>query len=144
MELKFGEFFREHRKKQNLTQEQVGKKLNVSKHSVSKWENGKSEPHYDLYIKIADLFHITIGDILEHTSRKDIKLLIADIYRSEKRENQNPIYAPTGPEVYVNVTNIAEELKQRYGSLGWQGTSQSFSSGDHKFPWATQSKNAKT
>ena len=37
---KIGRFISECRKKKNLTQEELGEKLNVSDRAVSKWERG--------------------------------------------------------------------------------------------------------
>lgn len=37
---KIGNFIAEQRKKQNLTQEQIAEKLNISDRAVSKWERG--------------------------------------------------------------------------------------------------------
>ena len=39
---KFGEFLIEQRKKRNLTQKEIAKKIGVSIAAVSKWERGRS------------------------------------------------------------------------------------------------------
>lgn len=39
---KFGEFLIEQRKKRNLTQKEIAKKIGVSTAAVSKWERGVS------------------------------------------------------------------------------------------------------
>ena len=39
-QLKIGKFISESRKLKNITQEQLAKKLGVSKNAVSKWEKG--------------------------------------------------------------------------------------------------------
>jgi len=47
------------RKEHNLTQEQLGKKINVTKVSISGYENGNRTPDSDTLNKIADFFDVT-------------------------------------------------------------------------------------
>lgn len=58
------------RKKSGLTQAELAEKLNYSDKSVSKWERGEGIP--DLYntVKIAELFGVTVSDLIES---KEIK-----------------------------------------------------------------------
>lgn len=43
MKLTIGENIRDHRRKQDLTQEEFAERLGVSYQSVSRWENGVSQ-----------------------------------------------------------------------------------------------------
>ena len=52
---KIGKFIYENRKKKELTQNELSKKLKVSNHTISNWENGKSMPSYDLLIPLTKL-----------------------------------------------------------------------------------------
>lgn len=56
------------RKNLNLTQAELADKLNYSDKAVSKWERGESVP--DLYAlkNIADLFDVTIDDLIKEPS----------------------------------------------------------------------------
>lgn len=53
------------RKEYNLTQAELAEKLNYSDKAVSKWERGESVP--DLYAlkNIADLFNVTLDDLIK-------------------------------------------------------------------------------
>lgn len=53
------------RKSHHYTQEELAKRLAISRQAVSKWENGTSIPDLDVLLKISRLYNITINDILE-------------------------------------------------------------------------------
>ncbi len=53
------------RKKSNYTQDDLAKKLGISRQAVSKWETGMTIPDLEVLLKISKLYDITINDILE-------------------------------------------------------------------------------
>ena len=53
------------RKGHNYTQDDLAKKLNISRQAVSKWETGTAIPDLEVLLKISKLYDITINDILE-------------------------------------------------------------------------------
>ena len=58
----------------NLTQAQLGEKLNYSDKSISKWERGESVPDVFVLKKIADLAGVTVDYIITpHTSDEEVK-----------------------------------------------------------------------
>ena len=52
------------RKEQGLTQEQFAEQLFVSRTAVSKWETGRGTPSIESLKQIANLFHITLDQLL--------------------------------------------------------------------------------
>ena len=56
-----GEKIAELRKKNDMTQDDLGKAMNVSYQAVSKWERGESQPDFTTMSKIAKLFNVPIG-----------------------------------------------------------------------------------
>lgn len=58
------------RKSHNYTQEDIAKKLDISRQAVSKWETGTAVPDLEVLLKISRLYDITINDILEPRMRK--------------------------------------------------------------------------
>ena len=48
----------------NLSRAQLAEKLNVSVRLISYWENGQRECDFDMLIKIADLFSVSIDYLL--------------------------------------------------------------------------------
>ena len=65
---KFQEQLTDLRIESNLSRAQLAEKLNVSVRLISYWENGQRECDFDMLIKIADLFSVSIDYLL---GRKD-------------------------------------------------------------------------
>ena len=63
--IKVGNFIRELRKKNNLTQKVFGEKYNVTYQAVSKWERGINMPDISLLREMSKDFNINIEDILD-------------------------------------------------------------------------------
>ena len=61
---KIGNFIAEQRKKQNLTQEQIAEKLNISDRAVSKWERGLNLPDAALMIELSNILNISVNELL--------------------------------------------------------------------------------
>ncbi len=53
------------RKNYNYTQEELAKKLDISRQAVSKWETGTAVPDLEVLLKISKLYGLTINEILE-------------------------------------------------------------------------------
>ena len=60
----FDERLAEIRKDNKLRQEDLAVKLNVSKHTVSSWEQGKTTPTLDMLVKISELLDISTDYLL--------------------------------------------------------------------------------
>jgi AbrB family looped-hinge helix DNA binding protein len=58
------------RKKNQYTQEDVAGKINVSRQSVAKWENGESIPDIDSCIKLAKLYKVKLDDLVNHSEEE--------------------------------------------------------------------------
>lgn len=54
-----------HREQVGLSQTRLAEKLNISRQSVSKWENGWGYPDIDNLILLSQLYDITIDDLLK-------------------------------------------------------------------------------
>ena len=79
---KFGDIIREHRKLKNMTQEELGNKLFVSKQAISKWENGRSLPDLDTTQKLIEILEIDANEVLGGTVqdvKKNRKMIITFI-----------------------------------------------------------------
>ena len=53
------------RKSHNYTQDDLAKRLDISRQAVSKWETGTAIPELEVLLKISKLYDVTINDILE-------------------------------------------------------------------------------
>lgn len=59
-----GEILKQHREECKMTQEFVAESIGVSRQAVSKWENGTSDPSTSNLIALANLFQISVQDLL--------------------------------------------------------------------------------
>lgn len=63
MKLTISENIRDHRRKHDLTQEELAERLGVSYQSVSRWENGATYPDIELMPAISKLLGITVDEL---------------------------------------------------------------------------------
>lgn len=63
----FGERLSRLRKKSNLSQEELAELLDVSRQSVSKWENDKAYPEMTRLLYMSDFFQVSLDDLMRGT-----------------------------------------------------------------------------
>lgn len=63
--MSLGENLQYLRKKDNITQEQLAEKLDVSRQSVSKWESDTTYPEMDKLIQLCQMFHCSLDDLVQ-------------------------------------------------------------------------------
>lgn len=70
----FPKKIKEERTKNNMSQQELGEHLNISRQSVSKWERGEGYPNIETLIKLSELFNITIDELLkgDHSLKEKI------------------------------------------------------------------------
>lgn len=76
-----GQFIKECRKEQGLTQEKLAEKLNISYKTVSKWECGNGLPDVSLMQPLCELLHISVNELLSGCR------IEANDYRQKAEEN---------------------------------------------------------
>ena len=59
------------RTQRGMSQEELADALSVSRQSVSKWETGQSVPDLDKIIRLADLFGITVDELVREGERPE-------------------------------------------------------------------------
>ena len=52
------------RKQNRMTQDDLAAKLNVTRQTVSNYENGKSEPDIEMLVRIAEVFHTDVNSLV--------------------------------------------------------------------------------
>lgn len=82
MDIKTADRLVELRKSFGFSQEALSEKLGVSRQAISKWERGESSPDTDNLIALANIYGITLDDILN--PEKEIKK--APDFKEEKEE----------------------------------------------------------
>lgn len=73
-----GEALKENRIKCQMTQEFVAEALGVSRQSVSKWENGTSDPNTSNLIALAKLYNVSAEDLIKSVEK------LSDIQQNKK------------------------------------------------------------
>lgn len=94
--MKTGELIKQSRIELGLTQEQLAKKINVSKAAVSKWENGKGMPDISLLEPLGNALHLTITELLKGEKTLDseedketaVKEIIKDYQTAYQKRNK--------------------------------------------------------
>ena len=61
---KFGGYLSRLRKKADMTQSEVAEKLNLTRQAVSRYETGDSFPDVSILVLIADIFGVTLEDLI--------------------------------------------------------------------------------
>lgn len=84
--MKFAENLKRIRKEKNLSQEEVGEIMTVSRQSVSKYEQGKTYPEIEKLMLLSKEFNITIDGLI---SDYELNAVDEDNKSHEKEEKTN-------------------------------------------------------
>ena len=74
--MKFSENVKKHRVNNQLTQEQLAKKLFVTKQAISKWETGKGYPDASTLPVLADTLDISIDQLMGNNEKRKMRKAI--------------------------------------------------------------------
>ena len=74
-----GAFIRQERKKQSLTQKDLGEAVGVSDKAVSKWERGLSFPDITLLSALADVLDVSIVELIQGERFQEDKVDVNNI-----------------------------------------------------------------
>ena len=85
--MKFGDNLKAIRKQNKMSQEQLAEKVNVSRQSVSKWENGEAYPEMYNILQLCKIFNCKINDLV-HTDMSDISSLDEEIIMNVVKFNE--------------------------------------------------------
>jgi len=94
-QIKIGNFIKELRKEQKLTQEELAEKFNVARRTVSRWENGNNMPDLDILMELSDFFDVDLREILDGERKsekmneelKETVLKVAEYSNEEKKRS---------------------------------------------------------
>lgn len=71
--MKFNEKLLTIRKKQGLSQEELGMELQVSRQTISKWESGQSYPDFQRLVMLSDYFNMTLDELVKDIDVQDVR-----------------------------------------------------------------------
>lgn len=95
------------RKKKGITQDNLAKLVNVTPQAISKWENGVTLPDTGLLPNLADLFHVSIEEVL----------CIKSTEKTKKQRGTNPVMLP-GIKYYPCTPPLVGCIKSSLDYLG--------------------------
>lgn len=103
------------RTENNYTQEQIGEKLNISRQAYSNYETGKRIPDIDMLIRIADIYEVTLEQLITQTCTGAgiINETSGPYYTGKVLENADTIYL-TKEEVdlLIHYRNAGEDERK--------------------------------
>ncbi|HDR7624958.1 helix-turn-helix transcriptional regulator [Bacillus wiedmannii] len=76
--MSLGQQLKKFRESQNLSQEDVAKKIRVTRQAVYKWENDKSYPDIDNLIILSEFYNVTLDDLIKGNDSFKKKIKIDD------------------------------------------------------------------
>ena len=65
-----------YRNKKQLTQQQLADKLNVSHHTISKWECGNNIPSVEDLKQLAQIFGLTLDELTNDNDKLAIRIFV--------------------------------------------------------------------
>lgn len=110
---KVGKFIAENRKRQNLTQKDLGELLGINPKTISKWERGVNAPDIALLTEIAKYLNVTVEELLAGEKIKRGKLSIKRFINKSNKTSKIvtitfiilTIFIIIGVIVYKPITN---------------------------------------
>ncbi len=74
--MQFSERLCECRQKSKMTQEELAEKCDVSRQAIAKWEKGESVPTLDKLIVLADIFNLTLDEMVGRKSIDEFERVV--------------------------------------------------------------------
>lgn len=100
----FGQRFTKLRKEKGLTQEDIANRVNISAQAVSKWENDISMPDITVLILLADIFDISLDELLGRNNKQVVKLINEDNKKDiNKMVLRMKVFTTDGDKININL-----------------------------------------
>lgn len=117
-QIKIGNFIKELRREEKLTQEEFAEKFQVARRTVSRWETGSNMPDLDILIEMADFFNVDLREILDGERKnekmdkelKETVLKVAEYSNEEKKRNTRMVLIYFVLGVIALILNLVMEI----------------------------------
>lgn len=94
------------RKRENLSQEELGDKINVSRQTISKWELGETTPEMDKLLELSKIFQISIDELIGNDNYVNKRILHKNYFEYKSKSNIKGI-----PLVHINIGLTCRKAK---------------------------------
>ena len=101
-------------KTENLSQEEVADKLNVTRQTVSKWETNQSTPDFDKIVPLCELFEISTDELLKGEKKEENNKIQENYAASDNMEAAVPEAAVSEASIETNIEDDKIESVQDY------------------------------
>ncbi|MBQ9037390.1 MAG: helix-turn-helix transcriptional regulator [Erysipelotrichaceae bacterium] len=98
------------RREHNLTQNDIADRLNISAQAVSKWENDLTSPDIDTLLKLADIFDITVDELLGKKKKETLYVPTEERKDINKLMLRIRVLSADGDQVNVNLPMQAVKI----------------------------------
>lgn len=71
------------RTERNLSQQKLAKIVGLSQQSINKYENGQTQPDFQMLMQFAEFFHTSIDYLIGYTDNPNSYRTISDIHKEE-------------------------------------------------------------
>ena len=116
MEKTLGNRIAQYRRENNLTQEDLAGMFNLSAQAVSKWENDQTCPDISLLPKLAEIFGITVDELLSGKTEPDVRIVpAAEQKKLEDMLLRVEVLSSDGDKVRVNLPMALIEMALQMG-----------------------------
>lgn len=78
MENKISENIKRLRKEKGMTQTELAEKLHVTHQAISNWENGKTQPDVDTLTQIAQVFEVSVENLIYGEQKKRLHIAVKE------------------------------------------------------------------
>lgn len=106
----FGTRLADLRREHNLTQNDIADRLNISAQAVSKWENDLTSPDIDTLLKLADIFDITVDELLGKKKKETLYVPTEERKDINKLMLRIRVLSADGDKVNVNLPMQAVKI----------------------------------
>jgi len=98
------------RREHNLTQNDIADRLSISAQAVSKWENDLTSPDIDTLLKLADIFDITVDELLGKKKKETLYVPTEERKDINKLMLRIRVLSADGDKVNVNLPMPAVKI----------------------------------
>ena len=121
--MSFGENLQNLRRKENMTQDELAEKLNVSRQAVSKWESASGYPETEKIIAICEIFNCSMDDLVKgkiketNLEKNNYDLIMT---KSAKGNSLAVGIILLGVAIMLTILSFAtnEQLEEQYSFIG--------------------------
>ena len=107
--MKLSENIQKFRKKKGFSQEKLAEKCQVSRQAIAKWENGESVPTIDKLIFLADLYELSLDELVGRTE-KDTSIKVREYLKKFLAEDVPEDSEDDISAIVVRYLNFVERM----------------------------------